>query len=212
MMNGAVASAMCFYGDKYGLNYGVSLPTIRDIAKGELSKECDSVANHALSRLLYRQDVRELKLAAFWLCDIDMLLGDSAELDFWLSGIVNSEMAEEAAFTIFGNNSCSNNRYNIDIKAILSRDSELLHYCAMLSCANCGTLFDDVKSLWTIVVELLCRESNLLPKGVVILLESLLKQDNVSNDDILSLVKVIPEECRAKNFIVEEISWRLEFR
>ena len=31
-MNGAVADAMHYYGKRYGLNYGVSLPTIRTIA------------------------------------------------------------------------------------------------------------------------------------------------------------------------------------
>ena len=32
-MNGAVADAMYYYGANYGLNYGVSLPTVRQIAK-----------------------------------------------------------------------------------------------------------------------------------------------------------------------------------
>ena len=34
-MNGAVADAMRYYGEKYGLNYGVSLPTLRQIANQE---------------------------------------------------------------------------------------------------------------------------------------------------------------------------------
>ncbi len=33
--NGAVADAMCYYGITYGLNYGVSLPTVRQIARAE---------------------------------------------------------------------------------------------------------------------------------------------------------------------------------
>ena len=31
-MNGAVADAMFYYGTRYGLNYGVSLPTVREMA------------------------------------------------------------------------------------------------------------------------------------------------------------------------------------
>ena len=33
--NGAVADAMCLCGKPYGLNYGVSLPTLRRIARAE---------------------------------------------------------------------------------------------------------------------------------------------------------------------------------
>ena len=56
-MNGAVADAMYYYGERYGLNYGVSLPTIRSIAK-EYGKQ------HDLALYLYKQQVRELRLAA----------------------------------------------------------------------------------------------------------------------------------------------------
>ena len=56
-MNGAVADSMFYYGNDYGLNYGVSLPTIRSIAKEEAQ-------NHDFALYLLRQQVRELKLAA----------------------------------------------------------------------------------------------------------------------------------------------------
>ena len=38
-MNGAVADSMRYYGTRYGLNYGVSLPTIRTIASKEPAKK-----------------------------------------------------------------------------------------------------------------------------------------------------------------------------
>ena len=63
-MNGAVADAMREYGggrQGYGLNYGVSLPTIKDVAR-------EYAPDHELARLLWRQDVRELKIAA-WSAD-----------------------------------------------------------------------------------------------------------------------------------------------
>ena len=55
--NGAVADSMRYYGTPYGLNYGVSLPTLRRIARAE-------APDHGFARYLYRQDVRELRLAA----------------------------------------------------------------------------------------------------------------------------------------------------
>ena len=55
--NGAVADSMRYYGTPYGLNYGVSLPTLRRIARAE-------APDHGFARYLYRQDVSELRLAA----------------------------------------------------------------------------------------------------------------------------------------------------
>ena len=45
-MNGAVADAMYYYGADYCLNYGVSLPTVRQIAR-------EQEKNHALALYLY---------------------------------------------------------------------------------------------------------------------------------------------------------------
>ena len=48
---------MRYYGTPYGLNYGVSLSTLRRLARAE-------APDHGFARYLYRQDVRELRLAA----------------------------------------------------------------------------------------------------------------------------------------------------
>ena len=55
--NGAVADSMRFYGAPCGLNYGVSLPTLRKLARAE-------TPDHDFARYLYLQAVRELRLAA----------------------------------------------------------------------------------------------------------------------------------------------------
>ena len=55
--NGAVADSMRFYGAPCGLNYGVSLPTLRTLARAE-------AADHDFAKYLWRQDVRCLRLAA----------------------------------------------------------------------------------------------------------------------------------------------------
>ena len=49
--NGAVADSMRFYGAPCGLNYGVSLPTLRTLARAE-------AADHDFAKYLWRQDVR----------------------------------------------------------------------------------------------------------------------------------------------------------
>ncbi|MBD9301287.1 MAG: DNA alkylation repair enzyme, partial [Alistipes senegalensis] len=52
--NGAVADSMRLYGKPYGLNYGVSLPTLRTLARAEGT-------DHEFARYLYQQDVRCLR-------------------------------------------------------------------------------------------------------------------------------------------------------
>lgn len=90
--NGLVVDTMLFHGAGYGLNYGVSLATVRRVVR-------ELPTDHAFARFLYEQDVRELKLAALHLADV-ACLSQGAELIFWLQGIRNSEMAEEAAFAL----------------------------------------------------------------------------------------------------------------
>lgn len=90
--NGLAADTMHYDGARYGLNYGVSLPTIRRIARSE-------TPDHDFARYLYQQDVRCLQLTALHLAD-PARLTDPEEADFWLSGLRNSEMAEEAAFAL----------------------------------------------------------------------------------------------------------------
>ena len=85
-MNGAVADAMFCYGKPYGLNYGVSLPTIRMIAH-------EIEPNNDLAQYLFKQQVRELQLAAMHIAQGDQLTLE--EIETWGDGIVNSEIAEE---------------------------------------------------------------------------------------------------------------------
>ena len=61
-MNGAVVDAMRSRGLDYPLSYGVSVPTIREIAKAYAPA-------HAFALFLFRQQVRELKLAAAFIDD-----------------------------------------------------------------------------------------------------------------------------------------------
>ncbi len=87
--NGAVADEMRFFGAPYGLNLGVSLPTLRRIARAQ-------APDHAFALYLCSQDVRELRLAAFHIAEPERLSAE--ELPRWGAAIVNSEAAEEAAF------------------------------------------------------------------------------------------------------------------
>ena len=120
--NGAVADAMCLCGKPYGLNYGVSLPTLRRIARAETS-------DHDFARYLYVQDVRELRLAALYIAQPERVTMDEAE--FWAAGIINSEVAEEASFALLSRVGVLPELFRSWITA-----SPLLQYAALLAAAR----------------------------------------------------------------------------
>lgn len=92
--NGLTADTMHYDGERYGVNYGVSLPTVRSIVRRE-------APDHARAcRLLLRRE-REMQLAAFHLADPGRL-ADPSEAGRWQAAIRNTELAEEAAFALLG--------------------------------------------------------------------------------------------------------------
>lgn len=121
--NGAVADSMRYYGTPYGLNYGVSLPTLRRIARSE-------APDHAFARYLYRQDVRELRLAALHIACPACLTPE--EFPAWAAGIVNSEIAEEAAFALLGRAEA----FPVLFSAWIASPDALLQYAALLAAAR----------------------------------------------------------------------------
>ena len=120
--NGAVADAMCLCGKPYGLNYGVSLPTLRRIARAE-------TPDHDFARYLYVQDVRELRLAALYIAQPERVTMDEAA--FWAAGIINSEVAEEASFALLSRVGVLPELFRSWITA-----SPLLQYAALLAAAR----------------------------------------------------------------------------
>ncbi len=195
-MHGAVVESMCYYGDAYGLNYGVSIPTIRKIAKSE-------GIDHKLARLLYRQDVRELKIAALWIADCREV---DEQREFWIEGIINSEMAEEAAHALLYK--C---RWVADL---LVGDNELHAYSAALAIARRLQVESvdwstELLPLWSGVAAAVGRYEKLLPRGVVAILDLVIRAGatKAQVDDLLSK---LPTQLKGCDYIREEVAWRLD--
>lgn len=111
--NGVVTDAMRDRGVEYGMNYGVSIPVIRRIARGYSP-------DHELAMFLFRQDVRELKLAAVYVDDPSMVTREQVEE--WERGLANSELAEHVSMFLF---SASPMAYDIALRWLGSDDSFL---------------------------------------------------------------------------------------
>lgn len=122
--NGAVADSMRLVGRPYGLNYGVSLPTLRRLARAE-------TPDHDFAEFLFRQDVRELRLAAFHIAEPDRLTPDNSA--FWAAGIDNNELAEEAAFALL---SCAGAFPALFGLWIAPSQPLLLRYAALMAAAR----------------------------------------------------------------------------
>ena len=194
-MNGAVADAMFYYGENYGLNYGVSLPTVREIAQAEGH-------DHALAEYLYKQQVRELKLAAFHIADPALINPSNASL--WAEGIINSELAEEAAFAMLR---------HCPAAAEITREwlrskSEWVAYAAMMTAARSNALSATEINAVTEVVGRY-PDSRPIAQGAVAMLAAAYLNAGLQGA-VKSVVDAL-NDCAAADYIREEMSWRMEF-
>lgn len=194
--NGAVADTMQYQGRRYGLNFGVSLPTVRAIARAE-------DPDHEWAQFLYGQDVRELRLAALWIADPERVAME--ELPFWGRGVNNTEMAEEAAFALIKRSPVA----EAWGYAWCDSDDEIWQYAGLLALSNLQHV--DVERVSREVEQLVDREpeSPLVGRGVVALLSSLI-DDPDQRRRIEGLLSAL-HDCYTTHYIREEMNWRLEF-
>lgn len=137
-MNGAVLDTLRYYGADYGLNYGVAIHSLRETAR-ETGRDDD------FARFLYRQQVRELRIIALWIAE--PCRTTAADFPFWATGIINSEVAEQAAHALLSQID--------DIDALLAEwcasENALLAYAALLAAsrsvrASVGAVTEGVRS------------------------------------------------------------------
>ena len=92
MMDGAVAQSMRDKGLNYHLNWGATLPRLREKAD-ELGK------NYDLAIALWKENVRECKILATMIMPADKVLPEV--IDIWMEQTPTSEIAEQAAFNLY---------------------------------------------------------------------------------------------------------------
>jgi len=92
MMDGAIAQSMRDKGVNYHLNWGATLPRLREKAD-ELGKDYD------LAIALWKENVRECKILATMIMPADKMLPEVA--DIWMEQIPSQEMAEQLAFNLW---------------------------------------------------------------------------------------------------------------
>ncbi len=191
--NGMAADAMCSYGGQYGVNYGVAAHTIRDRAKSEGK-------DHAFAEFLYRQDVRELRIAGLWIAEAERI--KPADFHFWAAGIINSEVAEQAALALLS----QVERIDNLLAEWSESDNILLCYTAMLAAARNAERDDEAAlgALYRIVDTF--PDNRLAGQGAVALLAAIAERNA---EAVKLFVNTLPETATTQ-FVREEIAWRVE--
>lgn len=92
MMDGVVAKSMRDKGVAYPLNWGATLPRLREMAD-ELGKNCH------LAIALWKENVRECKILATMVMPAEEMLPEVA--DIWMEQIPTQEIAEQLAFNLW---------------------------------------------------------------------------------------------------------------
>lgn len=196
-MNGAVADAMYYYGADYGLNYGVSLPTVRQIVR-------EQEKDHALALYLYKQQVRELRLAALHIAQAEAITME--ELPTWAEGVINSEIAEEMAFALLPHTTILSDIFT----AWSESDNEFLVYATLMAAARSELARDT--NIVNVTPNILSRfsASRIIAQGVVALLAAAYDCDAEARKAVAEVIEGL-EESPAANYVKEEMSWRMEF-
>ncbi len=92
MMDGAVAKSMRDKGLSYKLNWGATLPRLR--------QKADEIGyNYDLAIALWKEDVRECKILATMIMPPEEVLPEV--IDIWMEQTIEQEIAEQAAFNLY---------------------------------------------------------------------------------------------------------------
>ena len=196
-MNGAVAESMATHNQNYGLNYGVSIATLREIVAQEPK-------DYAFAKYLYQQQVRELKLCACHIADAQQL--DTHEFPFWSRGIANAELAEELAFALLSK------IYDINsLMGVWSTESnEMVAYAALMAASRNERTTSEVAFIAAEKAVKANPNSVYIANGVVTLICSIASRDKSVNVGIPTLLESMPDSA-TKRKIVEELEWQLEY-
>jgi len=99
MMDGATAQSMRDKGLNYHLNWGATLPRLREMAD-EIKLSVDTEdALYDLAIALWKENVRECKILATMLMPPEKMLSEVA--DIWMEQTPTVEVAEQAAFNLY---------------------------------------------------------------------------------------------------------------
>ena len=97
MMDGATAQSMRQKGLDYHLNWGATIPRLREMAEEIVQSSQFTMSSLAIA--LWKENVRECKILATMLMPADEMLPEV--VDIWMEQTPTLEIAEQAAFNLY---------------------------------------------------------------------------------------------------------------
>ena len=192
--NGLVADTMYYEGSRYGLNYGVSLPTLRRIVGGECR-------DHEFACFLRRQEVRCLQLSALHLADPERLHTKDEAVD-WLRFLTNSELSEEAAYALFSRSSALPTHF---IEWLVEADFYGCYALLMALARTTAVRADHLEAAFAVLHRF---ATPLMAKGVVTLAASAAMQGEELRQSVERLMA--PHDLPHGDYIRDELAWRIQ--
>lgn len=189
-MNGAALDTMRYFGADYERNYGVQIYAIRNLAR-------EIGTDHTLAEYFYTQSIREVRLVALWIADAEQV--KVSDLDLWASGIINSEVAEQASHALLSRVSCIAEL----LAAWCASDNALLAYCALLSAARNGGVEGAISIDAILSAVSNFSDNRLVAQGATAL------AINLSDEAVQQLLDRLPDNPTA-HLLREEVAWRVE--
>lgn len=194
--NGLVADTMHYDGTRYGLNYGVSLVTVRQKVRA-----LEPVRDEEFARFLMTQQVRCLQLAALHLADPAawQTMDDARR---WLDALNNSELAEEAAYALLS--------HATDFAALFEQSIDHPALYARYALLRAAARRSDVDWLWLdrALKEACHAEHRLLTQAAVALWAHYANSGPSQKEavlDRLSSLGTTPTEL----YLKEELAWQI---
>lgn len=193
-MNGAMLDTFRYYGSNYGVNYGVALHTLKDMAQ-------EIGTDHTLATFLYLQQVRELRVISLWIADPKAV--SSENFDFWADGIVNSEVAELSAQALL----CKIADIDTLLDSWCNSDNSLLAYSSLLAASRSAhASIECVATAVKAAVENF-PDNRLAAQGCAVALAAKIAEDKTAVENILASLPA----CATAELIKDEVLWRLEY-
>ncbi len=189
-MNGAALDTMRYFGADYERNYGVQIYAIRNLAR-------EIGTDHELAEFFYKEAIREVRLVALWIADAERVA--TSDFEFWASGIINSEVAEQASHALLSRIA--------DVAELLQRwcssDNALLAYCALLSAARNGRV--ELTAAIGAILSAVERfsDNRLVAQGATALAMQ------IDDSAVQELLHKLPDSPTS-TLLREEIAWRVE--
>ncbi len=122
-MNGVASGSMREAGIGYGLNFGVGIPRLKEIAS-------DTGKDVGLADALWKEDIRECRILAALIYPEDKFLPDLADL--WIEQISFPDLAEVCSMYLFSRMSGAS---EAAFRWIAS-DNSMARYCGFLTLAH----------------------------------------------------------------------------